>query len=92
MVPASWLICVNKGITYIKKYIDLVGPLSLSRGHRFLLTCVDRFTRLCETILLVDSHTEAVILAFLQNWIAQFGSPKTVTTDSRPQFESTLFA
>ncbi len=73
-------------------YIDLVGPRSPSRRHHFLLTCVDRFTRCCEAIPLVDSYTEAVILAFLQNWFARFGAPKSVTIYRGPQFESALFA
>ncbi len=55
--------------------------LSPSRGRSFLLTCVDGFTRWCEATLLVDRHTETVILAFLQN---QF------TTDLGPQLESTV--
>ncbi len=40
---------------------------------------------------LADSHTETVILAFMQNWIARFGVPKCVTTDRGSQFESALF-
>ncbi len=71
-------------------HIDLISPLSPSREHRFLLTCVDRFTGLCEAIPLVDSYTETVILAFLQNWIARFGASKSITTDRGPQFKSTL--
>ncbi len=73
-------------------HINLVSPLSPSRGQRYLLTCVDRFTRWCEAIPLADSHTETVILAFFQNWIARFGVPKSVTTDRGSQFESTLFS
>ncbi len=72
-------------------HIDLVGPLSPSRGHRFLLTCVGRFTRWCEDIPLIDSHKETVMLAFLQNWIARFGAQRSLTTDRAPQFESTPF-
>ena len=26
-------------------HVDIVGPLSVSQGQRYLLTCVDRFTR-----------------------------------------------
>ncbi len=73
------------------KHINLVGPLSPSRGQRYLFTCADRFTRWCEAIPLAASHAETVILAFVQNWIAQFGVPKSVTADLRSQFESTLF-
>ncbi len=67
-------------------HIDLFGSLSSARGHHFLLTCVDRFTRWCEANPLIERRT--VILAFLQNWIARFGAPKSVTTGRGPQFES----
>ncbi len=40
---------------------------------------------------LANSHTKTVILAFMQNWIAQFGAPKFVTTDCCPRFEFTVF-
>ncbi len=72
-------------------HLDLVGPLSPSRGHCFLLTCGDHFSRWYETIPLVDIHTATVILTILQNWIARFGAPNSVTTNRGPQFESTLF-
>ncbi len=70
----------------------LMSRMSQSQGHRFLLTCVDRFTRWCEAIPLVDRHIETVKLALLQNWISRFGAPKADTTDCGPQFKSTLFA
>ncbi len=72
-------------------HFDLAGLLSPSRGRRFLLTCGDRFSRWYETIPLVDIHTETVILTILQNWVARFGAPNSVTTNRGPQFESTLF-
>ncbi len=72
-------------------YIDLVGPLFSLRVQRFLLTCVDRFTRWCEAIPLADSNSETFILAILQNRIVRFGAPKAVTINRGPQFESTCF-
>ncbi len=71
--------------------IDPVGPLFPSRRQRYLLTSVDRFTRWCEAIPLADRHTEIVILAFMQNWVARFGVPRSVTTDRGSKFESTVF-
>ena len=35
-------------------HVDLVGPLPYSDGFKYLLTCVDRFTRWPETIPLAD--------------------------------------
>ncbi len=46
-------------------HLDLVGPLPLSNGQTFLLTCVDRFTRWAEAIPISYSKTETVVRAFL---------------------------
>ena len=72
-------------------HIDLVGPLPSSRGFTYLLTCIDRFTRWPEAIPLSDISAESVARAFVEQWIARFGSPITVTTDRGAQFESSLF-
>ncbi|CAK9811170.1 Transposon Tf2-6 polyprotein [Anthophora plagiata] len=73
-------------------HIDLVGPLPVSRGKRYCLTCVDRFTRWPEVIPLENIEAETVALAFVDGWIARFGTPLRVTTDQGRQFESRLFA
>ena len=72
-------------------HLDLVGPLPPSHGHSYLLTCIDRSTRWTEAIHLTDITTETVVRAFLLNWVAKFGTPKTITTDRAVQFESPLF-
>ena len=45
--------------------VDLVGPVLLSQGCRYLLKCVDRFTRWPEAIPLLDSTAETAAHAFL---------------------------
>ncbi len=40
--------------------------------------------------VLADSHTETVFVAFLQNWVARFGAPRSVKTNHGPRFEPTL--
>ena len=70
---------------------DLVGPLPISQGFRYLLTVFDRFTRWPEAIPVVDISTETCSGAFLTNWVAIFGVPATLTSDRGRQFVSELW-
>ena len=71
--------------------MDIVGPLPFADGFRYLLTCVDRFTRWPEAIPMVDIRAETVADAFFSGWIARYGTPATITTDRGAQFESKLW-
>ncbi|BHF83361.1 hypothetical protein SprV_0902650300 [Sparganum proliferum] len=71
--------------------LDIVGPLPLSNGCSYLLTCVDRFTWWPKAIPLPDIAAPTVVKAFLSRWVAIFGGPSTITTDRGAQFESNLF-
>ena len=73
-------------------HVDLVGLLPESRGHKYLLTVMDRFTRWPEAVPIKDIESRTVDLAFIQNWIAQFGVPGHITTDRGTQFISDLWA
>ena len=72
-------------------HIDIVGHLPYADGFRYLLTCVDRFTRWPEAKPLVAIRAETVADAFFSGWIARLGTPATITTDRGAQFESKLW-
>lgn len=81
-------------------HIDIVGPLppanlptvTYSLPYRYLLTCIDRATRWCEAIPLVDTTATSVAIAFMSGWISRFGVPLQVVTDRGSQFEGELFS
>ena len=72
-------------------HIDIVGPLPYANGFRYLMTCVNRFTRWPEAIPIVDIRADTVADAFSSGWIARYGTPATITTDRGAQFESKLW-
>ena len=52
-------------------HINLVGPLPESKGMRYLLTIVDRFSRWIEAIPQPDIMADTCIQSFLLNWVAR---------------------
>ncbi|XP_076384123.1 uncharacterized protein LOC143261982 [Megalopta genalis] len=70
---------------------DTGNVLPMSEGHRYCLTCVDRYTRWPEAFPMINQEAQTVARAFYEGWIARFGTPLRVTTDQGRQFESSLF-
>uniref|UniRef100_A0A0A9Y7K2 RNA-directed DNA polymerase n=2 Tax=Lygus hesperus TaxID=30085 RepID=A0A0A9Y7K2_LYGHE len=72
-------------------HVDIVGPLPLSRGSRYILTMIDRYSSWPEAIPLDDITAESTARAFYSEWICRYGVPTVITTDRGRQFESDLF-
>nr|VZI06174.1 unnamed protein product [Spirometra erinaceieuropaei] len=72
-------------------HLDLIGPLTPSRGYTHILTAVDRFTRWPIAVPTSDTSAENIAMVFLTHWISTFGVPATLTTDRGSQFQPSLF-
>lgn len=72
-------------------HMDIVGPLPPSKGYRYVLTLVDRFSRWPEAFPMADMNTITIAGVLVSQYIARFGVPEMITTDQGTQFESKLF-
>lgn len=71
-------------------HVDIV-MMQPSKGYRYLLTLIDRFSIWPEAVPMRDVTADTVIDAFYTGWVSRFGAPETITSDRGSQFESVLF-
>ena len=73
-------------------HIDFVGPFKPSnKGHNYLLTMMDRYSRWLEAIPMKDPTAQSCAQVFVSSWICRHGIPEAVLTDQGGHFESQLF-
>ena len=71
--------------------VDIVGPLPISQGYRFLLTCLCRSTRMFRAIPLREASSQEAASAFLHGWLSLHGVPSQVTSDNGASFAAKLW-
>ena len=72
--------------------IDIIGPLPLTkRGNRYILSCIDRFSRMVKLIPLETITASNIALEFKNNWILEYGTPKQILSDRGLQFTGAIF-
>lgn len=71
--------------------IDYVGPLRQTlRTNRFILVCVDYFSRMAIVKVLTCSTAEVTANFVIEEVICKHGFPREVLSDQGPQFRSNL--
>ena len=74
-------------------HLDPVGPLPRSNeGFNHLLTMVEHSSCRLEAFPLKSTSAESITNTFVGHWVAHFGVPDHITSDSFPQFCSALWA
>ena len=71
--------------------VDIVGPLPVSQGYRFLLTAICRSTRNFHAMPLREASSLEAANAFLHQWTSIWGLPSLVTSDNGASFTANLW-
>ena len=68
--------------------IDLIGPLPLSRGHRYIFTITDRYIKGNFAFAVPDTKNDTLATYFLIHYVSLFGVPRVIITDNASYFTS----
>lgn len=72
--------------------IDILGPFpTSSRQHKYILVCMDRFTKWPECCAMRNIRAETVARAFVALIVTRHGVPIECQSDQGTQFTSALF-
>lgn len=76
-----------KGLGY-RWGVDLAGPLpETPRGHKYVMICIEHFSKHLEAIPIVDKTPECTTYAFMHNVLARFGACAELVHDNGSEWE-----
>ena len=70
--------------------LDFIGPLRENEGKKYILVCIDRFSRYLNLFATESTAAVAVATNFFQKWICTFGIPALLTTDGGSSFTARM--
>ena len=70
---------------------DVIGPLPKSNGHEYIFSIVDRVSRWCECIPMVQATSDSCAEAFIHGWAQRFGLPRSMSSDQGNTFIANLW-
>ena len=71
--------------------LDIVGPLPLNCGFRYLLTAIYRYSRWVDAIRLREITSRTVANAFIVQWMSHYGVLLMIATYRDSNFTSHMF-
>ncbi|GBG85125.1 hypothetical protein CBR_g39691 [Chara braunii] len=72
--------------------ISMDSLVTSKNGKRHIFVIVDRFTKYARLIAMPETdRTEHVIKLFMDNWVRDFGLPKTIVSDRDVRFTSEMW-
>ena len=67
-------------------HIDLIGPLKSDTRNKWILTCIDAFTKWLEVIPMTSKEADETARAFYDQWICNHGMCKQMISDKGKEF------
>jgi cleavage and polyadenylation specificity factor subunit 1 len=61
-----------------KLYLDIVGPLPMTEGYKYILTCQDNLSKYLLAVLMITQTANEVSLTFLRYVILHYGIPNSI--------------
>lgn len=73
-------------------HIDLLGPLPLNLGNKYVMVMVDSYSKWINLAPLPDKKMETVAQSFMDSWVTMFGPCQTLVSDLGTEFHNSAFA
>ena len=82
---------VLAGSPYERWYIDLTGPHPKSdRGHIWILTCMDSFSKWAEAYPLRNKEAESIAKVLVEQVFTRFGVPLSILSDQGKEVDGRI--
>jgi len=78
------------GATMDRLHIDLCGPFPVSQGKRWIMTCLDAYTRYLIAVPLKDKTAVTVATALAQEVYCKIGFSRAIISDQGPEFQNEI--
>jgi len=62
--------------------IDILGPMPVSKGYRYILICVDAHTRWLELLPMKSCEFSTLWGTLMREWVYRFGLPQQILSDN----------